>query len=109
MTNRQCVHGSFANTSPDRRVTLNEGFFARKRVLNVSSSKLDGTPVTYTAEQIHERCRLIALGIDARRQRFPEEKPYVYQPLAREEDDNRWNDVTRQNLIKDYNVRDFYI
>jgi len=109
MTNRQCVHGSFANTSPDRRVTLNEGFFARKRVLNVSSSKLDGTPVTYTAEQIHERSRLISLGIDARRQRFPEEKPYVYQPLAREEDDNRWNDVTRQNLIKDYNVRDFYI
>ena len=109
MTNRQCVHGSFANTSPDRRVTLNEGFFARKRVLNVSTSKLDGTPVTYTAEQIHERSRLIALGIDARSQRFPEEKPYVYQPLAWEEDDNRWNDVTRQNLIKDYNVRDFYI
>ena len=27
VTNRQLVHGSFANSSPDRRVTLNAGFF----------------------------------------------------------------------------------
>ena len=27
VTNRQLVHGSFANSSPDRRITLNEGFF----------------------------------------------------------------------------------
>ena len=25
--NRQAVHGSFANASPDRRITLNAGFF----------------------------------------------------------------------------------
>ncbi|MCW5736458.1 MAG: phytanoyl-CoA dioxygenase family protein [Enhydrobacter sp.] len=30
VTNRQLVHGSFANSSPDRRITLNEGFFPRK-------------------------------------------------------------------------------
>ena len=109
MTNRQCVHGSFANTSQDRRVTLNEGFFARKRVLNVSSQKLDGTLVTYTANHIHERSRLIALAIDARRQRYPDEKSYVYQPLVGEEDANRWNNAARKNQLKDYNVRDIYI
>ena len=109
MTNRQCVHGSFANTSQDRRVTLNEGFFARKRVLNVSSQKLDGTSVTYTADHIHERSRLIALAIDARRQRYPDEKSYVYQPLVGEEDATRWNNAARKHQIKDYNVRDFYI
>ena len=30
--NRQLVHGSFANSSPDRRITLNEGFFPRHRI-----------------------------------------------------------------------------
>ncbi len=35
MLNRQMVHGSFANSSPDRRVTLNAGFFPRARVQDV--------------------------------------------------------------------------
>ena len=42
VTNRQMVHGSFANSSPDRRLTLNEGFFPRKRVLNVTTRRLTG-------------------------------------------------------------------
>jgi hypothetical protein len=107
--NRQLVHGSFANSSPDRRITLNAGFFPRSRVLDVTTSKLDNTEVTYTAEKIHERCRIIALGVDARQQRFPEEPRYNYQPLAGQEDDNRWNEQTRETLIRDYNLQDFYI
>ena len=35
ITNRQVLHGSFANTSKDRRVTVNFGFHKRSSVLNV--------------------------------------------------------------------------
>ena len=52
---------------------------------------------------------MIAIGIDARRQRFPDEKPYCYQPLAGEEDRNHWNERTRQTVVKDYNLLDMYI
>ena len=44
-----------------------------------------------------------------RRQRFPDEKPYCYQPLVGEEDQNRWNEETRQTVVKDYNLLDMYI
>ena len=64
--NRQMVHGSFANSSPDRRVTLNAGFFPRTRVQDVTVSHLDGRVVTFDSEQINERTRMIAIGIDAR-------------------------------------------
>jgi hypothetical protein len=107
--NRQCVHGSFANTSRDRRVTLNEGFFPRKRVLNVTTEKLDGVTHTYDEERIHQRSRIIQLGIDARQQYYRDETPYVYQPLAGAEDENRWDENARETLLKDYNLRDMYI
>ena len=42
ISNRQLVHGSFANTSPDRRITLNMGFFPRKRIENVTVTPLGG-------------------------------------------------------------------
>jgi hypothetical protein len=107
--NRQCVHGSFANSSPDRRVTLNEGFFPRRRVLNVTTKKLSGDLVTYDSAHIAERSRLIQLGIDARRQRFPDETPFVYKPLAGRENENRWSDDTRTRLLANYNLRDMFI
>ena len=50
---------------------------------------------TYDAARIHHRARLIAYGIDARKQRFPEETPYVYQPFVGQENDYRWNDAAR--------------
>lgn len=107
--NRQCVHGSFANSSPDRRVTLNAGFFPRARVENVSTTRLTGQNDHYTPERIEERSRIIAVAIDARRQRFPEETPYRYGPLAGREAENRWNEETRKTVVKDYNLRDMYI
>ena len=108
VTNRQLVHGSFANSSPDRRVTLNAGFFPRKRVLGVTAKRLHGVVETFDEARIVERSRLIQLGIDARRQRFPQEKAYVYGPLAAEEDANRWNDAARARL-KNYNQLDMFI
>ena len=107
--NRQCVHGSFANTSPDRRVTLNAGFFPRKRVLGVTTAKLNNEVDTYTEERITQRCRIIALGIDARAQKFPDEPRYTYQPLAGQDDSHRWSEETRRNTLQNYNVLDMYI
>lgn len=109
IVNRQLVHGSFANSSPDRRVTINAGFFPRARVLDVSTSQLDDRMETYDAERIHTRSRIIALGIDARQQRFPGEPRFDYQPLAGELEENRWNEENRKKLLKNYNLNDIYI
>ncbi len=107
--NRQLAHGSFANTSTERRVTLNAGFLPPSRVLNVATRKLTGEEVIYTADRIHERSRIIQLGIDARQQRFPKETPFVYTPLVGEEEQNRWSELARETLLKDYNLRDMFI
>lgn len=107
--NRQIVHGSFANTSAERRVTLNAGFFERKRVQDITVTHLDGRVVTFDDYHIHERSRMIQIAIDARQHRFPGETPYYYAPLAGEAEKNRWNEETRQTVVKDYNLRDMYI
>lgn len=109
VTNRQLLHGSFANSSPDRRITLNAGFFPRQRVLNVAARRLHGVVETYDAARITERCRILLLAIDARRQRFPHERAYVYMPLAGQEDANRWTEANREKLLRNYNQRDMFI
>ena len=107
--NRQAVHGSFANTSQDRRITLNAGYFPRRRVLNVSTTKLNDEAVTYTEDRIFQRSRLIALAIDARQQRYADEPRYTYAPMRGHEDENRWNETARETILQNYNLRDMYI
>ncbi|MBM3648658.1 MAG: phytanoyl-CoA dioxygenase family protein [Alphaproteobacteria bacterium] len=109
VTNRQLVHGSFANSSPNRRITLNEGFFPRKRVLGVTARRLHGAVETYDLARIEARTRILQIAIDARRQRFPHETPYVYKPLAGREDENRWTDEARIDVLKNYNQLDMFI
>ena len=109
ISNRQLVHGSFANTSTERRVTLNMGFLPRKSVLNVTNVNFAGRKQTYDDARVHQRSRMIAIGIDARQQRFPHERRYVYQPLVGEEDLNRWNEETRESIVKDYNLLDVHL
>lgn len=109
ISNRQLVHGSFANTSTDRRVTLNMGFLPRKSVLNVTNVNFAGKKQTYDEARVHQRSRMIAIGIDARQQRFPNERRFVYQPLVGEEEQNRWNEETRETVVKDYNLLDVHL
>jgi hypothetical protein len=106
ITNRQAVHGSFANTSPDWRVTVNFGFHRRRSVLGVKGGGVHNAATVYDAERIHQRARLIGYGIDARRQRFPEETPYVYKPQIGET--WRWDAEARAG-IRDYNLLDLSI
>ena len=109
ISNRQLLHGSFANTSTERRVTLNMGFLPRKSVLNVTNVNFAGRKQTYDEKRVHQRSRMVGIGIDARQQRFPDERRYVYQPLVGEENLNRWNEETRETVVKDYNLLDVHL
>lgn len=108
INNRQLVHGSFANTSPDWRVTVNFGFHRRASVLGVNGGGVHNAPAIYDAERIRRRARMIGYAIDARRQRFPGETPFVYQPHAAEGLVYRWDDAARAD-IADYNLLDLSI
>ncbi|MBS0223926.1 MAG: phytanoyl-CoA dioxygenase family protein [Proteobacteria bacterium] len=108
ITNRQSLHGSFANTSKAWRVTLNFGFHRRASVLGVKAGGVHNKEAVYDAGRIRERARLIGYAIDARRQRFPDETPFVYKPHADEGLGYRWNDEARAG-IKDYNLLDLSI
>jgi len=109
MCNRQAVHGSFANTSQDWRVSVGFGFHRRSSIVGADAKLLNGEVVHYDEQRVNERSRMIAIGIDARQQRFPDEVPYQYQPLAGQEDQNRFNEANRQYVIRNYNLRDLHI
>lgn len=102
--NRQALHGSFANVSKERRVSVVFGFHPKDAVLNVRKQQRDGETVCYDEQRIRQRSRAIQLAIDARAHRFPNETPYRYQPFVGQEDDNRWNETTRETVLKNYNV-----
>lgn len=108
ITNRQAVHGSFANTSPKVRVTVNMGFHRRKSVLGVRSGGVHNPVSVYDEAYIRSRSRLIMYGIDARRQRYPDEAPYRYAPFAGEADRFRWSPAAKGE-IRDYNLQDMGI
>jgi hypothetical protein len=106
ITNRQALHGSFANTSRDWRVTVNFGFHRRRSVLGVEAGGVHNARAVYDAQRIAQRARLIGYAVDARRRRFPDETPYAYAPQAGEI--YRW-DAEAKAGIKDYNLLDLSI
>lgn len=108
ITNRQAVHGSFANTSDKWRVTVNMGFHRRRSVLGVEGGGVHNARAVYDAERIRRRARMIGYGIDARRQRFPDETSYAYAPHVEAGEVWRWDDAARAD-VKDYNLEDLSI
>lgn len=102
------MHGSFANTSLDPRVSLTFGFHRRSSVLGAHPVLGSGKGDAYDEARIHERSSVIALAIDARQLHFPDEARYVYQPFVGLEDEYRWNARAREAL-KDYNTKDLGI
>jgi hypothetical protein len=108
VTNRQALHGSFANTSKDWRVTVNMGFHRRKSVFGVHGGGLHAAPAVYDEAHIAKRSRLIGYAIDARRQRYPGEMPFVYKPFAEAGIEHRWDDKARATM-HDYNLMDMSI
>ena len=108
ITNRQAVHGSFANTSRDWRVTLNMGFHRRRSVLGVRGGGLHNAEAVYDEARIRERARVIGYGIDARRRRFPHEAPFAYRPHQEAGEFPRWDEAAKASM-RDYNLLDLSI
>jgi hypothetical protein len=108
ISNRQLVHGSFANTSSDWRITVNMGFHRRASVLNVEAGGLHNARAVYDDERIVTRSRLIGYAQDARRQRYPDETQYKYQPFDKVGRVYLWDDAARDSM-KDYNLLDLSI
>ena len=107
---RQMLHCSFPNDSEDPRVTFVFGFHRRASVQGAGGRNFrNNSKIRYDDERIHERSRVISLAIDARQQKYPDGPRYVYQPLVGEEDENRWNEETRQTVLKNYNLNDLGI
>ena len=108
ITNRQAVHGSFANTSRDPRVTINFGFHRRRSVLGVTAGGVHNPVAVYDDDRIRERSKAIMYAIDARAARFPGEARYRYEPFAGQEDSYRWTPATKA-AMRDYNLLDLGI
>lgn len=110
--NRQILHGSFANTSPDPRISITFGFHRRDSVLGVKMA--DGLsqkePGRVCDEQrIFDRAAVIQLAIDARHQWRPEEPRFAYRPFIGQEKALRFNDETVERVLKDYYLKDLAI
>ena len=90
------------------RVPINFGFHRRKSVVGVESGGVHNPVAVYDDDYIRERSRLIMYAISARRQRFPDESPYVYKPFAGQESSYRWT-LDLQPTLKDYNLQDLGI
>ena len=108
MTSRQAIHGSFANTSSNVRVTINFGFHRRASVFGVQSGGGHNPVSEYDDEYIFERSKAIAWAIDARSQHFPNEDRYTYKPFQGLEAQFIWDSTTKSKL-RDYNLRDIGI
>ena len=110
IVNRQMLHGSFANSSPDLRISLTFGFHRRKSVLGAKAAlSVAGDDVHYDEQRVLERSAVIQVAIDARQQRYPEETRFLYQPFDGREDEFRFNDQTFDTVIKDYFTKDLAI
>ena len=110
--NRQILHGSFANTSPDRRGSLTFGFHCRASVLGATmadglSQKQPGK--ICDTQRIFDRSAVIQIAIDARKQARPDEPRFAYQPFTGLEDNFRFDDKTTADVLKDYYLKDLAI
>ena len=108
ISNRQLVHGSFANSGFEPRLTVNFGFHRRSSVLGTMGAGMHSEAEVFDEQIIEHRSRVIGYAIDARKQRFPEEQPFDYEPFAGSDKDYRWTEAARRDL-KDYNLHDLSI
>lgn len=113
--NRQAVHGAFPNMSPERRVTLVMAYYNRRYVLNQRARlpmprkeadrmiergfRVEGRnkdKLFQTEEHIRDKTRIIQIAIDARKEKYPNETPYVYLPHQGEQMPDK------ESYVKDY-------
>ena len=107
LVNRSSLHGSFENSSSERRVTMVLGYHTRESVIGTetknvhafaSPGKAEEKIVKYSEEYVLRRARMIPLAIDARRQRYPDETPYEYKGSYL--GGGAWNEQARAEINK---------
>lgn len=76
--------------------------------MDVQGGGVHNAPAIYDDARIRKRSRMIGYGIDARRQRFPDESPYAYAPFVESGEKLKWNEDVKQ-AIHDYNLLDLSI
>lgn len=108
INNRQLVHGSFANTGFERRLTANFGFHRRSSVLNVKGAGIHAEAAVFDEAFIQKRSQVMGLAIAARKDHFPQETPYNYKPLSNVQDGIVY-DAAAQAALLDYNLMDLSI
>jgi len=108
MCNRQLVHGSFANSGFEPRLTINFGFHRRSSVLNVRGAGIHSPAAVYTDDIIKERSKAIGYAIDARKRKYPDETPYAYKPIVESGESYIWDETSKANM-HDYNLLDLSI
>ena len=109
IVNRQMLHASFANSSADLRISITFGFHRRASVLGQKGQLTMKSEEVYDEQRIFDRAAVIAVAIDARRQHFPDEVAFRYQPFQGLEADFAYNAETFERVIRDYNTRDLAI
>jgi hypothetical protein len=110
IVNRQMLHGSFANSSPDMRMSITFGFHRRRSVLGqIPALGMKGQDEPMDEARVERRSSVVQVAIDARHQRFPDEPAFTYQPFAGRDDNFRFNDATFDRVIRDYNLFDLAI
>lgn len=115
IVNRQMLHGSFANTSPDPRVSITFGFYPQSSVLgvsgglNISLDEKKSRKKVYDAEHIRRRSAVVQVALDARHQAHPDERRYRYAPFAEVEDEYRYGPETIKSVLSDYTLYDIAI
>ena len=109
IVNRQLLHGSFANSSPDIRISLTFGFHRRASVLGQRGALKMSADQVYDEKRIFERSAVIQVAIDARRRHYPEETCFSYQPFAGREAEFAFGEETLERVIRDYNTKDLAI
>ena len=108
MCNRQLVHGSFANSGFEPRLTINFGFHRRSSVLDVMGAGIHSPAAVYDKDIIKERSRVIGYAIDARQCQYPNEQPYQYKPFLESSESYKWDSAAKE-AIRDYNLLDLSI
>ena len=85
------------------------GFHRRADVLGVEGGGVHNAVSVYDAERIRRRSEIIMYAIDARTQRFPNERRFAYEPFAGHESEYRWGTDTARAALHDYNQDDLGI
>jgi ectoine hydroxylase-related dioxygenase (phytanoyl-CoA dioxygenase family) len=106
--NRQILHGSFPNCGFEPRITVNFGFHKRSSVLGIKGGGIHSESQVFDEEIITRRSRAMGYAIEARKQKYPSEVAFSYQPFKEADTSFEWNNESRKDL-KDYNLEDLSI